>query len=113
MQARLVRLAILTLLLFAASANWPVRADELADFNAAVEKAAAHQRVAMGYLRTGNTDLAEREIDRMRSAWGTVTTLKRPAALSRDPQLYTTTMVDVTMRLVTTSIMIESFRPEI
>jgi len=109
MQAWLARLAFLALLVLAAHA----RADDLADFNAAVEKATAHQRVAVGYLRTGNIDLAEREVGRMRAAWGAVTSLKRPAALANDPQLYTTTMVDVTMRLVTATIMIESFRPEI
>ena len=45
-------------------------ADDLADFNAAVEKAESHNRVAIGYLRTGNVDLAWIEIDRLRDAWG-------------------------------------------
>jgi len=35
-------------------------ADELNDFNAAIEAAAAHNRVALGYLRTENVDLASR-----------------------------------------------------
>ena len=108
MRPRLVRLAVLSLLLFAPAA----RADDLANFNAAAEAAATHQRVALGYLRTGNVDLAALEIDRMRAAWGKVTALKRPAALNRDPQLYTTTMLDVTTRLVGASIMIDSGRPD-
>jgi hypothetical protein len=31
-----------------------------------VEAASAHNRVAIGYLRTGNADLASLEIDRLR-----------------------------------------------
>ncbi len=49
------------------------RADDLSDFNAAVESASAHNRVAIGYLRTGNVDLASLEIERLRDAWGKLT----------------------------------------
>ncbi len=77
-----------------------------------MERAASHQRVAIAYLRTGNVDLAALEIDRLRQAWAAVTSLKRPAALNRDPQLYTTTMVDVATRLVGVSIMMDSGRPD-
>ncbi|HYC15660.1 MAG TPA: hypothetical protein VEC94_00480 [Pseudolabrys sp.] len=49
--------------------NPVARADDLADFNAALEAASAHNRVAIGYLRTGNNDLASLEIDRLRDAW--------------------------------------------
>ena len=42
------------------------KADDLADFNAAIESASAHNRVAIGYLRTGNEDLASLEIDHAR-----------------------------------------------
>ena len=56
-------------------------ADDLADFNAAVEKAESHNRVAIGYLRTGNVDLAWIEIDRLRDAWGALQQqLRRQAA---------------------------------
>jgi hypothetical protein len=44
-------------------------AGDLTDFNAAAEKVANHNRVAIGYLRTGNTDLASIELDRLRDAW--------------------------------------------
>ena len=47
-------------------------AGDLADFNAAVEVAAAHNRVTLGYLRTGNTDLAAVELERLRAAWAQV-----------------------------------------
>jgi len=107
MRFSLARLAMLTWLL-----ALPAHADDLADFNAAVEAAAVHQRVALGYLRTGNIDLAALEIDRMRTAWSRVSALKRPAALNRDPQLYTTTMLDISTRLVGVSIMMNSGRPD-
>jgi len=50
----------------------PVAADDLADFNAAVEKAANHNRVALGYLRTDSVDLATLALERMSDAWGDV-----------------------------------------
>jgi hypothetical protein len=112
MHAWSLRIAALSLLLGSASAHTAALADELSDFNAAVERAASHQRVAIAYLRTGNVDLAALEIDRLRQAWAAVTGVKRPAALNRDPQLYTTTMVDIATRLVGVSIMMDSGRPE-
>ena len=108
MHAWSIRIAALSLLIGSTAGL----ADELSDFNAAVERAASHQRVAIAYLRTGNVDLAALEIDRLRQAWAAVTSLKRPAALNRDPQLYTTTMVDVATRLVGVSIMMDSGRPD-
>jgi hypothetical protein len=104
--------AILALLLIVL-ATLPATADDLSDFNAAVERAASHQRVAIAYLRTGNIDFAALEIERMREAWAKVTALRRPAALNRDPQLYTTTMLDVTTRLVGVSMLIDSGRPDV
>ena len=66
----------------------PARADDLDDFNRAVETAMSHHRVAAGYLRTGNVDLAVLELDGMREAWAKVSTLPRPAAF-RDQERYT------------------------
>lgn len=100
------------MLVGSAIAGTAALSDELSDFNAAVERAASHQRVAIAYLRTGNVDLAALEIDRLRQAWAAVTSVKRPAALNRDPQLYTTTMVDIATRLVGVSIMMDSGRPQ-
>jgi hypothetical protein len=108
MHAWLIRIAALSLLIGSSAAL----ADELSDFNAAAERAASHQRVAIAYLRTGNVDLAGLEIDRLRQAWAVVTSLKRPAALNRDPQLYKTTMVDIATRLVGVSIMMDVGRPD-
>ena len=54
MWVKTARIAIVSLALCAASA----KAGDLTEFNAAVEDAASHNRVAAGYLRTGNLDLA-------------------------------------------------------
>src|SRR5581483_11335890 len=87
------------------------RAGDLADFNAAVEAAAAHNRVAIGYLRTGNKDLAAVELDRLRAAWSKVSQRKRPDAFDGNP-LYTTAMTDIAMRLVTAYMMLTAGRLE-
>src|SRR5471032_2351193 len=83
-----------TILLLSALSFWASAAlgGDLADFNAAVESASAHNRVAIGYLRTGNTDLASLEIDRLRESWGQLTqrfASKRPDAFDGNP-LYAT-----------------------
>ncbi len=44
------------------------------------KRASAHNRVAIGYLRTGNIDLATLEIDRLREAWGQVRRSALPAS---------------------------------
>ena len=106
MLVRLVSLAFLVVALPAV----PVRADDLADFNAAVEQAAAHNRVAIGYLRTGNVDLASVELDRLRQAFEQVTARKRPAVF--DAKLYVKTMTDVAMRLVTADMLLNSGRAD-
>ncbi len=102
------RAAMLGLALWAAAG--PALADELSDFNAAVEAAEAHNRVAIGYLRTGNTDLASLEIDRLREAWGKVGSVKRPAVF--DTKLYVAMLTDVSMRLVTADMLLNSGRPD-
>jgi hypothetical protein len=89
-------------------------AGDLADFNAAVESAAAHNRVAIGYLRTGNADLASLEIDRLREAWGQLTARfsgKRPDAFDGNPR-YGTIWTGVSARLVGTDMMVKSGRLE-
>jgi len=101
------RAAMLGLALWAAGG--PALADDLSDFNAAVEAAEAHNRVAIGYLRTGNGDLASLEIDRLRTAWGKVAAEKRPQVFEGSA-LYTTTLTDVSMRLVAADMMLNSGR---
>jgi hypothetical protein len=103
------RATILLLALCGAAA-----ADELSDFNAAVESAAAHNRVAIGYLRTGNLDLAALEIDRLREAWDRVAqrfTTNRPAAFDGNP-LYGPLWTTESTRFVGIDLMIKMGKPD-
>jgi len=112
MLVRVARIAVLALALLAGPR--PAAAGDLADFNAAVEKAAGHNRVAIGYLRTGNTDLASLELDRLRGAWSALNARfagKRPDAFDGNA-LYGTTMVDISTRLVAADMMLKSGRTE-
>jgi hypothetical protein len=90
-------------------------ADDLSLFNAAVEEFAAHQRVAIGYLRTENSELAALELDRMREAWGSLAERfgKDRPAVFRDNPRYTTALVDIPTRLVGASLMITMGRPDL
>ena len=106
-----MRLRTLTYLIFAVATAGAAWADDLADFNAAVEAASAHNRVAIEYLRNGNADLAALELDRMREAWTKIGERKRPAVFAGDP-LYTTVMTDIATRLVTADLMLNLGRPE-
>jgi len=106
MIVRLARAACIALLLTIGAA----RADDLADFNAAVEAAAAHNRVAIGYLRTGNVDLASLEIDRLRAAWSKLAQRfsgHRPAAFDGNV-LYAKTLVGISARLVGADLLLKS-----
>jgi len=88
------------------------RADDLADFNTAVESVSAHNRVAIGYLRTGNADLASLEIDRLRDSWSRFSERfsgKRPAAFDGNG-LYGKLFTAVNARLVGADIMLKTGR---
>jgi hypothetical protein len=106
----LARAACLALALLAG----PAMAGDLADFNAAVEQAQSHNRVAIGYLRTGNVDLASLEIDRLREAWGALAQRfagKRPDAFDGIAR-YGTLWTGVSARLVAADLMLKSGRPD-
>jgi hypothetical protein len=90
----------------------PAHADDLDDFNRAVEAAMSHRRVAAEYLRTGNIDLAVLEIEGMREAWGKVSTLPRPAAF-KDQQRYTATMLEIAAGLVGVALVLNLGRPDV
>ncbi|MEA2929025.1 MAG: hypothetical protein QOG38_1453 [Hyphomicrobiales bacterium] len=90
----------------------PAAADDLADFNAAVEKAMSQHRVALGYLRTGNIDLAALELDGMRQAWAKVATVPRPAVF-HDKERYTATMLDIAAGLVGTTLVLNLGRADV
>ena len=90
------------------------RGDDLADFNAAVEAVSAHNRVAIGYLRTGNADLASLEIDRLRDFWSRLNERfsgKRPNAFEGNA-LYGKLFTAVNARLVGADIMLKTGRLE-
>ena len=113
MRRTAIRSAVLALLLTLAAPAGVFGAASLADFNQAVENAAAHNRVALGYLRTGNTDLATLELERLRGAWSTVVATfgkDRPDAFA--PELFTPTLTDISTRLVTADMMLSSGRAE-
>jgi hypothetical protein len=88
------------------------RADDLDDFNRAVEAAMSHHRVATGYLRTGNIDLAALEIEGMRAAWGKVSTLPMPAVF-RDRERYTATMLEVATQLIGATLVLNMGRADV
>jgi len=108
----LARVAIFVLSLLAGSGL--AVADDLSDFNAAVEKAESHNRVAVGYLRTGNVDLAWIEFDRLRDSWSA---LQRRFAGNRpqifDSKHYVTAMTDIAMRLITADMMLKTGHPDV
>jgi hypothetical protein len=104
------RVACLVLALLGGSL--PAHADDLADFNAVVEAASAHNRVAIGYLRTGNADLASLEIDRLRDKWIRLTERfsgSRPSAFDGNT-LYSKLFTGVSARLVGADIMLKTGR---
>jgi hypothetical protein len=84
-------------------------ADEFADFTAAVESFSAQNRAALRYLRHDDVGSMSEEIGEMRAAWAVVNGRfgKPPPQLSADRTLYTTTLVDVSMRLVGVSMFIQ------
>lgn len=90
-------------------------ADDLADFNAAVEDAAMHNRGALRHLRAGNADLAKSELESLRQAWGALVGKygpNRPTAFRENP-LYVTTFVDVQTRIIGADLVIALGRPDV
>jgi hypothetical protein len=90
-------------------------ADDLTLFNAAMEDVASHNRIAIGYLRNENVDLAVVELEQMKDAWSAFAerfSRDRPEPF-RDNKLYVTMLVDVPTRIVTANIMINFGRPDI
>jgi hypothetical protein len=110
MFSRIARSAILGFALLAGTGA--AGAGDLAEFNGAMESVSSFNRVAIGYLRTGNTDLASIEIDQMRMAWGKFTARfagRRPDAFDGNPQ-YALLFTGVSARLVAADLMLKSGR---
>ena len=72
----------------------------------------SHHRVAAGYLRTGNIDLAVVELEGIRGSWAKVTSLPRPAAF-RDEQRYTSTMLEIAARLLGATLVLNMGRVDV
>lgn len=105
-----LRLFVLIVVLWSGAA----RAGELADFNAAVEAASAHNRAALGALRSGNAALASPELDQLRTSGRALTERfagKPPDAFAGNP-LYDPLFTVASARLVAADMMLNSGRPE-
>lgn len=103
--------AILGLMLWTGGA---ALAGDLADFNSLMEGVASHYRVAIGYLRTGNSDLAALEIDRTREAWGKAQQRfggRRPDMFEGN-RLYHNFFTGVSARLVGAELLLNAGRPD-
>ena len=93
----------------------PPRADGLDQFNATVEAFSSHHRVALAYLRTGNLDLASVELERMHAAWQVVVErfgTRRPAEIT-DQALYTSTLTDISTRIIAVHLVMGLGRPDV
>ena len=90
-------------------------ADELADFNAAIEDVAAHNRTAIGYLQTDAIEMAVAEMELAKNAWGAFAERfggRRPQVFA-DNQRYTEALVDVPLRIVTGFLMLNLGRRDL
>jgi hypothetical protein len=78
------------------------RADELADFHAAVEEASAQYRAAMATLETRSQEETKAAVHQFRQSWQSLAErfgAQRPAAFADDEQ-YAGTFMQVDMRLI-------------
>lgn len=89
-------------------------AGKLSDFGVAVEKASTHYRVAMGYLRVGNTDLAASELDDLRKSWLEVVERfgSTPPDAFENNALYGTTLADVNTRIASALKLLDGRKPD-
>ncbi len=102
------------LLLAVTCAGSVAQAADLGDFNAAVEQAQSHNRVASGYLRTGNLDLAALELERLNESWREVQRRfagDRPQVFEGN-ELYGRLWTVLSARLVAADLMLKSGRPD-
>jgi len=110
MLPNMVRAACFALALVAS----PAMASDLGEFNVAAEAVASHNRVAIGYLRTGNNDLAALEIDRTREAWGALQRHfagRRPDVFAGN-RVYSRMFTGVSARLVAAALLLNAGRPD-
>ncbi len=108
------RACALALLLLMPAVGAAARADELGDFHAAIGRVSAECRSAMGVLETRGPQETAAAVGRLRESWHVVVQrfgAHAPAA-AFDQQDYTTTMLDMDVRLVGALIMINAERQD-
>jgi hypothetical protein len=89
-------------------------AGELADFNAAAEKAATHYRAALSQLSVGDADRSLVELERLRKKWSGLVErfgAKRPDAFDGN-ELYAGVLTDISTRIASAQVMLNSRRPD-
>ena len=99
--ARAVRPAMV-LLIASCLLALPARADDLADFHAAVEQASADYRTAMATLEAQGQQETSAAVNRLRQTWQSINDRfgrHRPAAFAEDEQ-YSSMFMLVDMRLI-------------
>jgi hypothetical protein len=97
------------LLCLLAFAGTPVRADDLADFNAAVEQAVSDYRAAMATLQSRGREETAAAVHRLRAAWQDLTeryAARPPPAFAGDDRM-PGLLMQVDMRLVSALIVID------
>jgi hypothetical protein len=112
MTAWIVRAAYLVALFAGSLAS--ARAEDLTDFNKAIESVSMHNRTAIGYLRTENVDLATIEVERLRDSWARFTERfagNRPHEFDGS-ELYSNLFTGVSARLVGADLMLRIGRPD-
>lgn len=91
------------------------RADDLAGFHAVLDATKQHSRAAVAHLHAGDQQFAVMEISRLRESFSLL--IERYGAERRaahkDKTEYSTTVVDIPLRIVTAQMMIDFGRPDI
>jgi hypothetical protein len=99
---RLGRAALIAGLLAVVGLSAPARADELADFHAAVERALDQHRFAMATLESGSQAQTAAEVSRLREIWQALAErfgARRPDAFAND-ESYGTMFMQLDVSLI-------------
>jgi len=85
------------------------RADDIADFHAALERASDQYRIALRTLDTQGREETAAAVHRFRAAWQAVIDRfeKNPASLPNDDEQYAATFMQIDMRIVSALLVID------
>jgi hypothetical protein len=111
----LLRTACMACLVMILAVSAVARASDLTDFNTAVEAAEAHNRAAIADLGASNVALAARELGQLRTAWRALDDrfAGKPPDVFKGNHYYGIAMTDISARLVTANLMINSGHPHV